>query len=100
MSRKDLTRFGELIDLAWQLNKRIDPESSNQAVEEILSRFRPYMTGAKLLGAGGGGFLLVVCGAVEDAAAARRDLEENPPNPLARFFEYSISSVGLEVTVC
>jgi galactokinase/mevalonate kinase-like predicted kinase len=100
MSRKDLTRFGELIDLAWQLNKRIDPESSNQAVEEILSRFRPYMTGAKLLGAGGGGFLLVVCGSVESAEAARRDLEENPPNPLARFFEYSISSVGLEVTVC
>ncbi len=100
MSRKDVHRFGELIDLAWRLNKRLDPESSNPAVEEILDRFRPYMIGAKLLGAGGGGFLLVVCGSAENAAAAREDLEANPPNPLARFFEYSINPVGLEVTVC
>ena len=100
MSRKDISRFGELIDMAWILNKRIDPDSTNPAVEEILERFRPYMIGAKLLGAGGGGFLLVVCASEEDAAAARRDLETNPPNPLGRFFEYSISPVGLEVTVC
>ncbi|MFA9452973.1 MAG: L-fucokinase [Candidatus Aminicenantaceae bacterium] len=100
MSRKDMGRFGELIDLAWKLNKQIDPDSSNPAVEEILERFRPYMIGAKLLGAGGGGFLLVVCESAENAAAARRDLETNPPNPLARFFEYSINPVGLEVTVC
>ena len=100
MSRKDIKRFGELVDMAWILNKRIDPESSNPAVEEILERFRPYMIGAKLLGAGGGGFLLVVCASEEGAAAARRDLETSPPNSLARFFEYSISPVGLEVTVC
>ncbi len=100
MSRKDMRSFGELVDLAWKLNKRIDPDSSNPAVEEILARFRPYMIGAKLLGAGGGGFLLVVCNSTESAANARRDLEANPPNPLARFFEYSINPIGLEVTVC
>ncbi len=100
MSRKDMRRFGELIDLAWKLNQRIDPDSSNPAIEGILDRFRPYMIGAKLLGAGGGGFLLVVCDSVEAASAARQDLEVDPPNPLARFFAYSINPAGLEVTVC
>jgi galactokinase/mevalonate kinase-like predicted kinase len=92
--------FGESIDLAWRLNKEIDPDSSNQAIEEILETFEPYMYGAKLLGAGGGGFLLVICRSPEDAIESRRLLENNPPNPLARFFEYDISHTGLEVSVC
>jgi fucokinase len=100
LSRKDIKSFGEAIDLAWRLNKEIDTDSSNQAIEEILETFKPFMYGAKLLGAGGGGFLLVICRSPEDAIEARRLLEKNPPNPLARFFEYDISRTGLEVTVC
>ncbi len=97
---RDIKAFGENIDLAWRLNKDIDPDSSNQAIEEILKTFEPYMYGAKLLGAGGGGFLLVVCRSPQDATEARQSLENDPPNPLARFFEYDISQTGLEVTVC
>jgi galactokinase/mevalonate kinase-like predicted kinase len=97
---KDIEALGETIDLAWSLNKEIDPDSSNQAREEILKLFGPYMYGAKLLGAGGGGFLLVICRSPAAAIEARRVLEKNPPNPLARFFEYDISRTGLEVTVC
>lgn len=100
MSRKDMRRFGACIDLAWKLNLRLDPDSTTPAVEKILDRFRPYMYGAKLMGAGAGGFLLVVCKSVEHAVSARRDLENDPPNPLARFVDFGISSVGLEVTVC
>jgi galactokinase/mevalonate kinase-like predicted kinase len=98
MTRRDFKRFGELIELAWKLNKRLDPDSSTPAVEVILERFRPHMHGAKLLGAGGGGFLLVVCKSKADAKAAREALERDPPNPLARFFQFSISLRGLEVT--
>lgn len=97
---KDMKVFGETIDLAWRLNKEIDPDSSNQAIEEILKTFETFMYGAKLLGAGGGGFLLIIFRSPEDAIEARRLLEDNPPNPLARFFEYDISHCGLEVTVC
>jgi fucokinase len=100
LSSKDIKRFGESIDMAWRLNKDIDPDSSTREIEEIFSTFEPFMYGAKLLGAGGGGFLLIICKSPDDAIEARRLLEKNPPNSLARFFEYDISHTGLEVTVC
>ncbi len=58
---KDIRAFGELIDLAWDLNKAIDPDSTTDVIEGILARIKPHIHGAKLLGAGGGGFLLIVC---------------------------------------
>ncbi len=100
MSRKDMQAFGELIDVAWRLNKQLDPDSSNDAIEAILARIRPHLYGAKLLGAGGGGFLLMICRSPDDAAAVRRTLDLDPPNPRARFFDYDISHTGLAVTVC
>jgi fucokinase len=100
MEREDIQSFGELIDKALHLKKEIDPESSNPEMEKILEKFKPYMIGATFLGAGGGGFLLVVCKSPKHAAAARKALEEDPPNPLARFFDYDISATGLEVTSC
>lgn len=100
MEGTDMERFGELIDGALKLKKKIDPDSSNPELEKILEKFRPYMIGATFLGAGGGGFLLIVCKSPKDAAAARKTLEKDPPNSLARFFDYEISASGLEVTVC
>lgn len=100
MAGKDIQKFGELIDVAWNLNKRIDPDSSTPVIEGILEKLSPFIYGTKLLGAGGGGFLLIVCKSPQDAAAARELLEKNPPNDLARFFSFEISTSGLEVTVC
>jgi galactokinase/mevalonate kinase-like predicted kinase len=97
--RKDIARFGQLIDTAWQLNKRLDPNSSNEEIERLLARVGPHLYGAKLLGAGGGGFLLMICKSPADAAAVREMLEAEPPNERARFFDYSVSSTGLVVTV-
>lgn len=100
MAGMDIRRFGELIDRALQLKKEIDPDSSNPEMEKILEKFKPHMIGATFLGAGGGGFLLVVCQSPENGTAARKALEKDPPNSLARFFDYDISSTGLEVTLC
>jgi len=100
MSRKDQRRFGELIDVAWSLNKRIDPDSTTPEIDALLGRIRKHIWGAKLLGAGGGGFLLIVCKSPRDAAAVRRSLSIRPPNPRARFFDYEIDDRGLTVTVC
>jgi galactokinase/mevalonate kinase-like predicted kinase len=99
MESVDMERFGNLVDSALRLKKEIDPGSSNPEMEKILERLKPYMNGATFLGAGGGGFLLVVCKSPEDALMAKKKLETDPPNPEARFFDYSISTTGLEVSV-
>ena len=100
MARKDIAEFGRLIDQVWQLNKRLDPDSSNRQIEQMLSRVRPWIHGAKLLGAGGGGFLLLICKSPQDAARVQAELDSNPPNDKARFFEFAVSMAGLGVSVC
>ncbi|NQT03249.1 MAG: hypothetical protein HQ580_14575, partial [Planctomycetes bacterium] len=100
MSRKDIRSFGQLVGAAWQLNKQLDPNSTNDEVEALLSRIQPYIFGAKLLGAGGGGFLLMVCKSTEDAGKVRVMLDREPANERSRFFNYDINPEGLVVTVC
>ena len=83
----------------WDLKKRIDPGSTNPAIEALLTRVKKETRAVLLPGAGGGGFIFMVA---KSAAAARRlraDLESNPPNAAARFFDFAIDSVGLKVTV-
>jgi len=100
MARQDPAAFGRALDAAWELKKRIDPGSTNEQIESLLKRIRPHLHGAKLMGAGGGGFLLLVCKSAADAQALRQDLEMNPINERARFFEFTLSESGLVVTVC
>ncbi len=100
MSRKDIRAFGLLVSEAWELNKQLDPNSTNDEVEKLFSRIKPYIFGAKLLGAGGGGFLLMVCKSIEDAKKVRIMLDTEPANERARFFHYDINPEGLVVTVC
>jgi len=98
--RKDIATFGHLVDVAWQLNKQLDPNSSSDEIEMLFQRVRPFIYGAKLLGAGGGGFMLMICKSAEDARSVREMLEAEPPNERARFFNFDISNEGLTVTVC
>ena len=100
LARKDIAEFGRLIDEVWRLNKQLDPDSSTAQIEAMLARVRPWIFGAKLLGAGGGGFLLLICRSIEDAAHVRTELDGNPPNNRARFFDFAVSQAGLSVSVC
>lgn len=98
--RKDIVKFGHLVDIAWQLNKQLDPNSSNDEIESLFERVQPFIYGAKLLGAGGGGFMLMICKSAENARSVQKMLEAEPPNERARFFDFDISNEGLTVTVC
>jgi fucokinase len=100
MAAKDLAQFGGLLEEAWGLKKRIDPESTTEVIEEVLGRTAPFVLGAKLMGAGGGGFLLLACPSAGAARALRENLEADPPNDRARFFDFEISGEGLAVTAC
>lgn len=96
---KDIVAFGRLIDVAWRLNKQLDPNSTNDEIESLFERVRPHIYGAKLLGAGGGGFMLMICKSAADARTVRKMLEAQPPNERARFFDFDVSKEGLTVTV-
>jgi galactokinase/mevalonate kinase-like predicted kinase len=98
--RKDISQFGRLIDVAWELNKQLDPNSTNDEIEELFARVRPFICGAKLLGAGGGGFMLMICKSAKDAASVRKVLDSEPPNERSRFFDFEVSNIGLTITVC
>ncbi len=100
LAQKDLTAFGHLVARAWELNKQLDPNSTNDEVEELMQRIAPHIHGAKLLGAGGGGFLLMVCKSPEHTHQLKQDLQQSPGNARARFFAYSINNTGLTVTAC
>ena len=100
MSQKSGAEFGRLLDAAWGLKKRLDPESTTPVIEGILRRVTRHVYGATLLGAGGGGFLLLVCKSRADADEVRRELTQNPPNARARFFDFDVNQEGLVVSVC
>jgi hypothetical protein len=42
----------------------------------------------------------MVCRSPRDASRVRAMLEAEPPNDLARFFEFAVSRAGLVVTAC
>lgn len=100
ISHKDGPAFGQLVGQAWELNKQLDPGSTNDQVEGLVARIKRHVHGAKLLGAGGGGFLLMACRSCGDASHIREMLTVEPPNRRARFFDYQINYDGLIVTAC
>ena len=57
-----IDRLGELLDLSWELKKRLAPDITNPFIDDCywLARANGAL-GGKITGAGGGGFLLLYC---------------------------------------
>lgn len=99
LDERDLDAFGRMVGGVWDLNKRMDPGTSNEEIEAILSQIRDHLLGAKLLGAGGGGFLFIVTPGPDSSQRVRQILTNDPPNARARFFDFAIDDGGLNVSV-
>lgn len=55
-----ISQFGELLDNAWEIKKRLSGKITNSEIDQYYSTARKAgAIGGKLLGAGGGGFLLL-----------------------------------------
>ena len=98
VQRCDYAALLSAIRNSWVLNQRLDAGTNPPAVQQILAQVEDFLGAAKLLGAGGGGYLLLF--AKDDAAGAkiREILQQNPPNPRARFVDFALSETGLQVT--
>lgn len=89
----------EALRRSWELNCRLDPGTTNEPIEALLSPLQPHLRAWKLLGAGGGGYLLMLAHDEPSAMRIRRFLDQKPPNPRARFVDVSLARQGLQVTV-
>jgi galactokinase/mevalonate kinase-like predicted kinase len=98
IQRNDQGAFCEGIRRSWDLNRRLDAGTCPPEVQAILDPIEDYLAATKLLGAGGGGYMILLAKDDEAAAKIRRKLESEPPNAKARFVDFSVSRVGLEVT--
>ena len=98
VQRSDVKAFSRSIAKSWQLNQQLDVGTNSPEIQTLMQRIEPYLSSFKLSGAGGGGFLYMIAKDVEQAQLLRRELDNNPPNPLARFVTMSLSSTGLRVT--
>ena len=76
LSGESLDHFGELLDMTWQLKRRLAANIANEEVESMYETAkRCGAIGGKLLGAGGGGFMLFYV--PESKQAALREALQN-----------------------
>lgn len=94
-SYEDLCR---VVARSWELNCALDAGTNPPEVAAILARVADWTSGAKLLGAGGGGYVVFFAKDPTAALRLREELESRPPNPRARFVNFSISPTGLQIT--
>ena len=88
----------ERVRESWTLNQALDAGTNPPQVQAIFEKIAPFLAAGKLTGAGGGGYLFLMA---HDEAAAKRIRERltaEPPNPRARFVEFSLSDTGMQVT--
>jgi galactokinase/mevalonate kinase-like predicted kinase len=92
------SEFEACIHRSWGLNQRLDAGTNPPEVQDILESVDDYLAATKLLGAGGGGYLLMFAKDHTAAARIRHTLTSHPPNPRARFVDFSLSPTGLQLT--
>ena len=98
LQRRDWDGLCEAVRRSWRLNCALDAGTNPPAVQGILDRAAPWISAAKLAGAGGGGYLLFLAKDADSGRRLRREFEGAPPNPRARFVEPSLSATGFQAT--
>lgn len=74
MREGEWSYLGQLLDRHWHYNQILDPHTTNAPINNLLARVRPFVSGAKLAGAGGGGYLILLAHDPDAAAGLRREL--------------------------
>ncbi|MEI7662575.1 MAG: bifunctional fucokinase/L-fucose-1-P-guanylyltransferase, partial [Bacteroidota bacterium] len=97
IGRHDFAGLASAIGYSWELNQKLDKGTNPPEVSVILDAILDYACSFKLLGAGGGGFLMIFAKDPVAADRIRSVLKQNPPNPYARFVDWSLSLEGMKI---
>jgi fucokinase len=87
--------LGDLLSRHWELNQILDPHTTNAPLNAFLEEYAPWISGAKLAGAGGGGFFMLLARSPGAALELRNKLAR--ANLPGRLYEYTIANHGLIV---
>jgi galactokinase/mevalonate kinase-like predicted kinase len=99
LQEDDQSSMHRCIARSWDLNRRLDPDTTTPQIESIIRTAGADLAACKLLGAGGGGYMLLCADTPEAGQIIRTRLTENPPNVRARFIDFQVSDRPVEVTV-
>lgn len=91
----DMKRFAAAVNGYWRDKKLLDPGSTNERVEEMIERIRPWTEAVTLTGAGGGGFMFILARRAADVPAIRQALEANRESRFSRFYDFVLDTEGL-----
>ncbi len=94
----DYEGLAEKVATSWAMNQQLDEGTNPAVIREISEQVDDYLLAYKLLGAGGGGYLMMFAKSAEAALRAKKHLELNPPNPRARFVDFTVSNTGFQVS--
>jgi len=94
----DYSGLAEKVAISWGLNQQLDQGTNPPVIQAITRKVEDYLLGYKLLGAGGGGYLMMFAKSADAATQAKKILESSPPNSLARFVDFTLSSTGFQVS--
>ncbi len=94
----DYEGLAEKVATSWAMNQQLDEGTNPAVIREITERVDDYLLAYKLLGAGGGGYLMMFAKSAEAALLAKKHLESHPPNPRARFVDFTVSKTGFQVS--
>jgi len=92
----DWNSLGRMMTEHWESNQVLDPHTTNTRVNAIIEVCQPYMSGAKLAGAGGGGFLMVMARDSGAAVELRKRLRDAAPG--GEVCRWSVAQDGMRVT--
>jgi fucokinase len=93
----DFEQMGRLMTHHWELNKRLDPGSTNDFIDSVFRVCEPYVYGGKLCGAGGGGFVEFILRDAVSAALLNEVLKTTFPFGQVRVWPSGVEHKALEV---
>jgi D-glycero-alpha-D-manno-heptose-7-phosphate kinase len=92
----NLRRFGELMDVHWQMKKRLSHGITNPQIDSWYELAKANgAVGGKISGAGGGGFLMLYCD--DDKRRLREAMRKAGLRELSFRFEFEGSKVVLDI---